>query len=205
MRKIAYGSAQTTMTEWFVNLLAILYVQQHPDAMILTVNYLNRYHQNIGFIWMERSMLFMQHFLEHRDKYPFIDDFMPQIVNFVNYTAANFEQVLDEFNHRQPYVVDVFPLPGSTVDPEIDTIVFRFSEPMIDAFGTVPANDTSILSPPTEGASFWKDDRTFIRPVKKGSLQKGKTYGFYLLKNYFQSRRTYAMKEDLLYTFKVAE
>lgn len=205
MRKTAYGSAKATMREWFGNLMVILYCQDYPKQTGIPVNYLIRRYQNLGFIWMERSVDFMQHFLKNRDKYPTLDSFMPQVVNFVNYTAENFDRVLDEFNHRQPYIVDAFPLPGSTVSADVDTIKIRFSEPMFTAHSLHPIEDESISRLPIAKMPWWQDSYTYIIPLRKGALQKGKTYGTKLSKSFFQSQKTYGMKEDFEFIFKTIE
>lgn len=203
MKKNAYKSAKTMMVEWFDNLLVILYNLEHP--IVADLNILIRNDQNKGFIWMERSIDFMPHFLENRDKYPTLDSFMPQVVNFVNYTADNFDQVLDEFNHRQPYIVDAFPLPGSTVSADVDTIKIRFSEPMISSHGLMSINNENISMPPRAGMPLWKNQYTYVIPVIYEDLQKGKTYGFKLPKDYFQSIKRYSLKEDYVYTIKMSE
>ncbi|MDR2956087.1 MAG: DUF4932 domain-containing protein [Prevotella sp.] len=206
MDKLAYGSAKTTMLEWFVNLLSIMYVRDNPTGS-LSIDYLISGHQNRGFIWMERSVAFMNYFLNNRGVFKTIDDYMPQIVGLINYTAANFEQILHEFNNRHPYVVEVFPAPGSTIKPDIDTITIRFSEPMHGAQGMLPLNDQNILPIPRAAIPKWGDEDKFtlLIPVDKSKFENGKTYGFKLNKKFFQSAKTYPIKEDYTFTFNVLE
>lgn len=147
MAKLSYGSDRTTMIEWFNNLLTILYFKDHPKEIVDEVH-LTAWRQHEGFIWMERSMTFMEHFRNHRNLYPTINDFMPEIVRFINYTAADFDNVVKEFDHKEPYVIDIFPTPNGILPSGIDTIQIRFSEPMFPAHGMRPLDDKNILLPP---------------------------------------------------------
>lgn len=206
MYKIGYGSAQTTMVEWFDNLLVCIYFKEHPQIQ-KTINipaaHFIAEHQNRGFIWMERSVLFMQHFFSNRERYPTIDSFMPELVNFINYTADHFDQVLNEFNNRQPYVVDVFPISGSTISSDLDSVIIRFSEPMYPFMGFHYVTDKSIPFPTFPKNPEWKDEYTLI--IYVGKLDDGKTYGIAMPSYFFKSRKTYTMKDSFEYIFKVKQ
>ena len=155
---------------------------------------------------MERSVLLMEHFRHHRNVFLTMDEFIPQLVEFIHYTAANFDQVLNEFEHRSPYVISTFPLPGTTVDREIDTIEICFSEPMyIVAHGMKPHENDHVLPVPCIDMPIWKDEYTYVITLDKNQLEKGKTYGFALVRSFFQSAKKYSMKEDYSYTFKISE
>ena len=78
MAKLAYGSTNSTMIEWFNNLLTIMYFKDNPNRGF-TATHLTAWRQHEGFIWMERSMTFMEHFRNHRNLYSTIKDFMPEI------------------------------------------------------------------------------------------------------------------------------
>lgn len=206
MRKNAYDGAQTTMYEWFTNLIAIMYLQENPVEDFHLGYTVNNY-QTRGFIWMDRSITFMEHFRNNRNLFASIDDYMPQIIGFINNTATNFDQVLHEFNNRHPYVIDVFPAPGTVINSDIDTITIHFSEPMHGAHGMKPIEDKNILPIRWSTMPFWKDKNhlIFLIPLDKSKLEKGKTYGFKLNSKFFQSAKTYPMKEDYIYTFKISE
>lgn len=203
MAKLAYGSANSTMIEWFNNLLTIMYFQDHPRAGHDSTH-LTAWNHRDGFIWMERSMRFMRHFRSHRDLYPVISDFMPEIVGFVNYTAADFANVLKEFENKEPYVIDIFPAPNTILPAGIDTIKIHFSEPMFPAHGMKLLDDKTYY-PPMVSQPFWKDLYTYYIILDRSKLEKGKTYGFKLNHAFFQSDKTYPMKEDYPYTFKMPD
>ena len=64
---------------------------------------------------MRRSMDFMENFYAHRDLYPHIEDFMPQLIAFLNFTADNFDSVLTEYKNRHPYITNVYPAVNSDI------------------------------------------------------------------------------------------
>ena len=152
MAKLAYGSTNSTMIEWFNNLLTIMY-----------------------------------------------------LVSFVNYTASDFDNVLKEYDNKEPYITDIFPISNSILPLGIDTIQIRFSKPMFGAYGIRPLDDKRISPPYTDYQPFWKDKYTFCIILDRSKLEKGKTYGFKLNRAFFQSEKTYPMKEDFPYTFKMPD
>ncbi len=202
--KLAYASANSMIIEWFTNLLTIMYFKDNP-SMGFTATHLTAWKQHEGFIWMERSIMFMEHFQNHRDLYSTLHDFMPEIVRFINYTASDFDNVLKEYDNKEPYVTDIFPIPNSVLPLNIDTIQIRFSVPMFGAYGIKPLDDKNIAPPYTEYEPFWKDKYTFCIILDRSKLEKGKTYGFKLNRAFFQSEKTYPMKEDYCYTFKMPD
>ena len=204
MAKLAYGSTNSTMIEWFNNLLTIMYFKDNPNRGF-TATHLTAWRQHEGFIWMERSMTFMEHFRNHRNLYSTIKDFMPEIVSFVNYTASDFDNVLKEYDNKEPYITDIFPISNSILPLGIDTIQIRFSKPMFGAYGIRPLDDKRISAPYTDYQPFWKDKYTFCIILDRSKLEKGKTYGFKLNRAFFQSEKTYPMKEDFPYTFKMPD
>lgn len=204
MGKLAYKNAETTMNEWFTNLLSIMYLQDNP-TMNYPIQRLIGQHQNAGFIWMERSVIFMEHFRKDRNTFTTIDDYMPQIIGFINNTAKNYNQVLFEYDNRQPYIVDAFPAPGSLVKTDIDTIKIYFSEPMITADGLSPIDDENIIPIQWIAMPSWESKRTFTIPIDKNKLDSGKTDGIKLDHQYFQSEKRYSIKEDYIYTFKTCD
>lgn len=202
MRKNAYIDAKVTLNEWFTNLITIMYFQENPFKD-LSIEYTVRDYQTRGFIWLDRSVAFMKYFRNNRNLFITIDDYMPQIVGFINNTAINFDHVLNEFKNQYPYVIDVFPAQDSTIKPDIDTIEVRFSKPMIGAHGIELIDN--IMPVPRTVMPSWKDEYTYIYVIDKSNLEKGKTYGFKLDHKYFQSTKRYPMKEDYTYTFKISE
>lgn len=200
MYKIGYGSAENIMLEWFDNLCVILYFRDNP-GITRPYEHLIGLDQYRGFIWMDRSVLFMEHFYKNRDLFVTIDDYMSQVVGFIDFTADNFDHVLGEYENAFPYIVEVFPASGSTLTQNIKTIEVRFSQVMYGVYGVDIINDENISVMPYSEEPFWKDEYTFVLPFNPDRLEKGKIYGLKLPRVTFQNRKMFAIKEDYICIF----
>lgn len=183
MARNAYGSARESMLEWQNNLFTAMYLKENEFYYepFWTAGLRDR-----GFIWLPRSVAFMDNFYDDRDDYPHIDSFMPQLAGFLNSTAREFDKVKFEFRNK-PYVVGVFPPNGCSIPEEgFDEIKIRFSVPMsTQSFGiSIIEDDESIQRMPRSDSidAYWKDSCTFVIPIEKSRLEKNKTYGIVLKK-----------------------
>ncbi|MEG2612510.1 MAG: DUF4932 domain-containing protein, partial [Alistipes sp.] len=61
---------------------------------------------------MEKSVDFMNGFYENRDLYPTVKDYMPQLAIFINEIADDFDQVIADFDNRNPRIVETSPSSG---------------------------------------------------------------------------------------------
>lgn len=203
MSQIAYGNAKTTMGEWFNNLCVLMYLREMQPEFV--DDYIN-YYEDSGFIWMGRSVKFMDKFYADRKTYPHISDFIPCIVEFINVTAADIEQVKKDYSDKRPYVTEVFPVSGSMVSAsELPAeIVIRFSEPMnTGGYGFNYINRTEIIPLPLSGQPVWRDEYTVVLPLESGSLEKGKSYGMKLYGRGMRSQRGYNPSVETEFWFKV--
>ncbi len=182
MYKNAYGDAAECILEWQNNLFTAMYLKENEPLYepFWTAGLRDR-----GFIWLPRSVAYMDFFYENRDKYPHIDSFMPQLVYFLDNTAREYDKVKAEFHNRHPYVVSVFPANGSCLtDGDYDEIKVRFSKPMsTDVYGFDRIRDDEMvlkIPRPDSVNAYWEDDYTFVIPIDKSRLQKNKKYGLIL-------------------------
>lgn len=207
MLAIAYGYPETVMIEWFNNLCTNMYFRENPHKNFKLTSLIGQ-QQRQGFIWMERSVGFMDQFYENRDTFVTIKDYMPALVAFINDVASDFEQVVYDFNHMNPYITEISPFLGSSVSKDTDRIVIKFSEPMfVNAYGYGLVEEDDVLPLPLKNRNeaFWQDDTTFVLIINKRKLQKGQKYGLTLNRFFFQSMREYSMAEDFVYYFTVAD
>ena len=89
MAKIAYGDAQTVMGEWLTNLCAAIYFHENPVDWA-TAESLATMDERRGFIWINRSVIFMSHFFKNRNQFKTIYDYTHAIIDFMKNTATNF-------------------------------------------------------------------------------------------------------------------
>jgi hypothetical protein len=212
LANVAYGSASAILVEGINNLCTNMYFREYPlsiwsddDGKYITLpnEYQIRSNEYYGFIWMGRFVRFMENFYANRNIYPYFQDFMPQIVAYTNSVSGNIEKIIFEYEHSNPYVVNVFPALHSVVSADIKEIRVDFSHRMHNCYGVASSKDTTAIYPET-GDGFWTDDNrtTFIIPV---TLEKGKSYGVSLPQGIFQSADKYWMKEDFEILFKTGE
>ncbi|MDR0231255.1 MAG: DUF4932 domain-containing protein [Dysgonamonadaceae bacterium] len=199
LEKVAYGDAPTMISEGLNNLCANMYFRKYPTGM---ESYDVLHNEQYGFIWMRRAVKFMDNFNANRHVYSHIKDFMPQIVSFINSCADNIEQIVFEYNHSNPYVINIFPGTNTTVSSDIKEVRVDFSHSMHNARGTFPCKDTTAIHP-NIGDEFWSEDKkTLIIPVK---LEQGRKYGFTLPAYVFQSEERFPMKKNVEILFQTEE
>lgn len=208
MLEIAIGFPKNVMAEWFTDLCTNMYFRENGATKGISLAFQIAMQQNRGFIWMERSVDFMNGFYENRDLYPAVKDYMPQLAVFVNEIADNFDQVIADFDNRNPRVVEISPGPDSTVALDTDRIVIKFSEPMAtNSYGYGRTNEEGVLQVPALNGDkeFWQDDTTFVIPIKSKKLEPNKKYGLTLNRYFFTSARKYPMVEDFTFYFNTCE
>lgn len=202
MAKQAYGDIQTTMMEWFNNLCVVMYYRMHGLNDTILIAQL----QERGFIWTERANAFMNYYLDNPEKYSCIEEFMPQIIGFLNFTADHFDDVKNEFDNRHPYVISVFPPIGTYLDccSDVDEITITFSQPMMTyVFGIEFFDEDSML--PVQGELRWSDETTLMIPLDRKGLRRNKTYRFSLPCSDFRSQRYYPTRKDFEIEFKTCD
>lgn len=201
MQRIGYGEPGVMTTEWFNNLCEIMYFRENPTE---TVDLKRRIGimQMRGFIWLKRSVEYMDGFYADRTAYPTIADYIPRLLSFFNDTAADLDSVIEEYDASFPYVAATYPESGAII--EDDEIIVRFSAPMFThAYGLETVPEEGVLPVKTKN-EFWRDSTTFVLPLKAHRLKKGATYGIRLNRHFFQSAENYPMREDYVYYFRTA-
>lgn len=158
-----------------------------------------------GFIWQERTFFFLENYFNNRVVYKYFQDFVPQLVAYFDYVADNIETVVWEYEHRFPYVVSVYPVPGSEIDlascPDTISVKIVFSEKMgTHCCGFAPSD----LNKPAGCSSkrgrmmdyAWIDDRTLEVKYPKEWIRECDVLAFKLDRRAIQDRFVNAIKED---------
>ncbi|MDR3652756.1 MAG: DUF4932 domain-containing protein [Paludibacter sp.] len=90
MRKHAYANWNTMLSEALVRAAVIKYLKDHnaTDEIVQkeTANQINR-----GFIWIRDLVKELEYFDKNRDKYPTLESYMPQLIQFYNKVALNID------------------------------------------------------------------------------------------------------------------
>lgn len=199
---VAYENAQAIYLEGFNNLFTNMYYRDYPSGF---EKYNISNNENYGFIWMSRAMLFMESFYSNRNLYPTINEFIPELANFLTFTANNIEYISEEYKMKFPQITSIFPSLNDEIDSSIKEIRINFSHSMNNSFGILNCTDDSYVIPQftiTEESmlNLWSiDKRTLILPV---ILKEKSLYGFTLPKGIFQAESTHGLKEDFEVRFK---
>ena len=225
-----YDGAFTAMMEWLNDLFSLMYYRDNlqfigermvslfalvdPDIKlnedILKTMFITPKCNEMterGFIWFPRSVQFMENFYLYRDIYPHINSFMPQLAAFVNDAARNYDRIKFEFEHRRPYIVNMFPANGSNIwEEKADEIRITFSKPMSNGIYSTGRNfddDELEILPLAEtddenlsDCAYWADDRTYVLKIDRSSLEKDKKYGLRLHGAFFVASDYNRMEED---------
>lgn len=207
MWKNAYGSAEDTCAEWLNNLCTSMYFRDNMPPLC------PYYYGNLrdrGVIWLPQSVLFMENFYEHRDKYPHFNAFMPQVVEFLRTVSENFDVIQYAFDHRHPYITGIFPANGSNIgDEEFTEIKISFSQPMSKAGYTIGyiEDDANVEKLPRSDSidAFWKDERTFVIPIEPSRLEKNRRYGLVLKTRGFMTEDYNHMEKNYIIEFNTLE
>jgi len=196
LNRVAYNTPNSIYGEGFNNLFVNMYYRENPTT---TDKYEIVKNERHGFIWMERATVFMDNFYSNRKVYPYIDDFMPQLIGFLKFVSKNIEIITNEYKNKNPYVVNIFPISDSEIDACLREITVHFSHPMWNSFAIFPSQEEGLNIP--ENSNFvWSQDRKKL--IIYVSLKNDSTYGFTLPKYVFQSENAYPMLEDFHVKFK---
>ena len=188
--RYGYGDPEVFMTEALNEVWSILYLR---DRLGMDVCDMVARWERRGMIWTGRTVRFMDYFYEHRDMYPTINDFMPQLVGFMSNIADNIDAISRQwrFEHCEPiYVESVYPAPGTVVPADLEEIKITFSRPMdgavavrpLDMDGCLPiyadtSEEIEALGIDPENTDYWSDDRKTLSLKICTRLRQGRKYG----------------------------
>ena len=214
MSEIAYGDPSIMTYEWLNNLCEMMYFREkgllYPEEYGLIGSYeSDAYGYSAfvtaykGFFWFNSTIELMDRFYGHRDKYPYFEDFMPEIVRFYKKFSK------DIMSEREKYEALYPRITGFAVDSSAaDTVKLRFtfSVPMNPRYfdsRIYPSGygGSEVQSPAGTVSVGFEGDRTFTVSFSKESFEKGRTYGGLVNGFGFRSMRQYAMMENYPFEF----
>ncbi len=191
MYKVGYSGAKTTTIEWLNELAVIMYYKETKPRYVSIPIYEN---MTKGFIWMQRSYDFMEHFCANRSIYPTLDDFMGQLAGFLEFTAKNFDSVIEEYEEREPYIVNIFPALSSDITDATE-IVLTFSRPMNGSWGWIGSPEGTELLPVTD-VIFSEDMLSARLILYPDYIKEGQSYGVSLNVRNFQDEKHFSLREE---------
>lgn len=182
-----YGTPEVVCSEFLNDLCTMMYEKEVLGSGLY--GELARC-RRMGFIWAEEGVEFMENFSRNRDRYPTLAEFMPQLAGFMQGVAGNIGSLKRIYN-EPPFVLSVYPAPGSVVPSDLKEVRVRFSHPMntgLTALNSIEDDDILTLYDEDycdrhddEDQEYWADERTFVIRNDR-TLLSGKRYGIILPK-----------------------
>jgi hypothetical protein len=156
-----------------------------------------------SYVWQERMYDYIDS--QNHDNLTYIE-MIPQLEAYFTWCETQSSLILDEFNHRNPYVVSVYPTPGMPLDLSKDMIYFTitFSKDMLPTRGKglLCKDHSQLKRESVKGISAeqwknpmysilgtrWLDARTCVIEVEGEEARKAGLYGFVLPMNMYSDR-----------------
>lgn len=204
-RQNAYPQKSAVFNEWITDLAVIMYniaTDTVDGGRQRVLNDISRAEGIYGYIWMGRSVEFMDNFYDDRNSYPYFQDFMPRLCEFLRFTTKtdNWIKVLEENDRPHPYVKSVYPVNGSNLAEykSLKEVRIHFSEPMNSCFGfagVYPEEKEEWLF--NLESAYWENDKTFVVPINAKNLDKSDYFKLVLRKSgMISSLRMMAIETD---------
>ena len=198
-----YSTPQSLLNEWLAILFELCYMKENaiPGLPVQVDQFITMY-QDSGFIWLRRSLLFMDYFFNQRQSFLAVDDFMPYLAQFLKKVVEDWERISIEYKQSKPYIIASFPLRETVISDANDSIFIRFSEPMRESFAVideVSENKASIIN----GKSYWKTSTLLVIPIRISNAYQRKECILRLDKRAFISQKGRMMAEDVMLRYNV--
>ncbi len=125
----AYATPKTMEYENLVRACVIRYYQRNGvDENLLRYQVTGEFDN--GFIWMDKLVDLLGVYEKNRDKYPTLNDFMPEIVNFERTISP--KKIIREIKANTPRIESIsIRNKSKRVDPDITEITLTFDRPML--------------------------------------------------------------------------
>jgi hypothetical protein len=184
MRRQAYGTWKTMMYESLVRASVVRYKTRF-ESRAAVLREVGRQNQR-GFVWIEELAELLGEYEENRDKYPTLDAFSPQIVEFFNDYAKEFDAKKE--TPPPPQVVSMVPENGDqNVDSALSEIRVVFDRPMQADKWSMCSFDRESTPEVIGKPSYAKGSTTWIVKVK---LRPDHEYRFSLNSKWFTGFRS---------------
>jgi hypothetical protein len=140
MRRQAYGDGKTLLYESMVRGATIRYIFDHQGAQ--AARQAIQSELNNSFLWIDDLNELLATYEKDRAKYPTLDSFMPQVVQFFSNEAPRVGELERHYEESRPKVVSLSIANHSQdVDPGLTEIVVKFDRPMRTVPETQGARD----------------------------------------------------------------
>lgn len=224
MMERAYGRPDTMTCEWMNTLFTAMYLREHgwlypwmygysTTAESLSFSwYVSCVEAEEKFPWLISSIEAMDGFYEERGRFMTVDDYMPVLIMHYRQVSRRLDRERRKLDGLHPEITDVYV--DSTSAATIK-VTFRFSQSMrTNSYSAEQHPDTTVKLPPDHPRWFdlrvrnplergvdYRDD-TMTLSISRNALERGRTYGFLMRGQFYQSLMGFDMKEDYPFIFQ---
>lgn len=195
----SYLHSEVLASEWMTELFTALY--KYDNEGDYSANYYIDRCMDKGFIWIHRSFICLKNYRCERRHHGTLNKFVPYLVDHLRSVAEDWELIIDEASHKNPYVVNVFPVNGSELDESQTEIHITFSRPMRKDVHGIGVNELYPMLPISRGE--WIDDYTFCIQLYDIKSADSGTYGFMLPQYNFISSTCSPIQNDQNFYYKI--
>jgi hypothetical protein len=202
MSRMAYPTWRIMTNETLVRACVVRYLadSQGPGA----ADKESARQEALGFSWVPAVAVSLERFAAARDRYPTLDDYVPELAKVMEGYAEPLAAKLKALELARPRIVSMVPANGAVdVDPALTTLVIRFDRPMT-AKGYSFVGDAKDI-PTVARAPQWDDSLTSL--TVEVQMTPGRTYHYWLNHGQYMSFRAAdgTPLEPVEVTFTVAD
>lgn len=203
LKNQAYAGGQTVLFETMVRLAEVQYAKAHAkterDSLLLMLKTVGD--KCNGFLFLEDFAKATDRYQANRDKYPTLDDFMPELVKLHN--SLNVDSICKDIESHQPNFIGSNIEDNAVLPAGVTEITLRFDKPIHIGQGLAPYRADGREFPRSkDGKTSWNKERTeFTYTV---TLEPGKKYGISYPGEWFKSGEGYPTKGYYILPFETA-
>ncbi len=191
----AYATPKTMEYENLVRACVIRYYQRNGvDENLLRYQVTGEFDN--GFIWIDKLVDLLGVYEKNRDKYPTLNDFMPEIVNFERTISP--KKIIREIKANTPRIESIsIRNKSKRVDPDITEITLTFDRPMLFKNGVSHGKQGKKCFPEFSDKKPKWDEKTKKKWTFYIKLEPDKDYSmsfpsqFFYDVNYYSLDKTY--------------
>lgn len=200
MQKLAYGEWEAMFSESLVRASVVRYLMDHGKDSVAAEREI-QYQQSIGFLWIRELVALLGKYEINRKRYPTLESFMPEIVEFYEHTARDIPVIISNYQTKQPHVVAITPFSNGSknVDPSITELKITFDKSLAGKGYSINFGESGKEHFPIVKVIGYTDNNTAV--VLQLVLKPDFDYEFNLTGRSFKTADGYPL-EDVNINFK---
>lgn len=149
------------------------------------------------FLWIKDLVELLGKYDNNRKQYPTLESFYPEIISFYNQLAPKMENIINDYEQKQPKVLSISPdiWNKNDVDPSIKEITINFDKEMTEGI-SINLGDSGKEHFPLQKLEGFVNGHKGIKLLT--DMKPNTEYEFVLSGNKFKSKEGYPLKETVI-------